>query len=141
MDDYLYQDYENRMYAPNAAEDIAGSGTPAYPEIYFKLQPHILMACDQIDAANLPMTKQLMEKAAGNIHSNIIRTNPETADYAADAEKNASLPEARAAITYGAGYGPGYGRGDRSYRSRGFLRDLIDILLLSEYYRRRRNRY
>ena len=55
-----------------------------------------------------------------------------------------TMPEAQAAITYGYGYGPGYGPGygyGAGYRNRGFVRDLIDILLLNEYYRRRRYPY
>ncbi len=137
--------YDNRMYAPAAMPDIAGSGSAAFPEIYYKLQPHILMVCDQMDAENMPLTKQLMDNAGNNIHANIMRTNPEVADYAMEKDNQNDMPEARAAITYGygPGYGPGYGYGGGygGYRNRGFVRDLIDILLLNEYYRRRRYPY
>ncbi len=131
--------YDDRPYAPLTA-DIAGSGSAAYPEIYYKLQPHILMACDQMDAGNVAMTKHLMDNAADNIRANVMRTNPEVAGYTGDGKSPNAMPEAREAITYG--YGPGSGIGyDSSYQSRGFLRDLIDILLLAEYYRRRRYPY
>ncbi len=72
------------------------------------------------------------------IRSNVVRTNPEVAEYAGETKNSDWMPEARAAVTYGPGYGPGSGLYDGGYRSRGFLRDLIDILLLTEYYRRRR---
>ncbi len=133
--------YDNLLYAQQAVQDVAGSASAAYPEVYYKLQPHILMAVDQMDAANLPMTRHMMDNTADNIRSNVVRTNPEVAEYAGETKNSDWMPEARAAVTYGPGYGPGSGLYDGGYRSRGFLRDLIDILLLTEYYRRRRYPY
>lgn len=137
---------------------LAGNNAVVYPEIYYKVQPHILMACDQLDALGVIPTKELLENAADMIHDDIMNTHPEMAEQYGDQEEanQDMMPEAQAAVTYGygsgRGYGQGYGRGygsgrgrGRGYgyrgrRNRGGLRDLIDILLMGEYYRRRRYR-
>ena len=132
-------DWDSSMYTPPAGTDAFGSEIAAYPDIYYKLQPHILMACDQMDAGNMTMTGRLLDTTGDNIRANVLHTNPEVAEYTGSKTPE-TRPEARPAITYGYGYGPEYESG-YDYRNRGFLRDLIDILLLREYYRRRRYPY
>lgn len=152
----VYSANENQMYMPAAMPNLMGANAGNYPEIYYKLQPHIMMMCDQMDAYGMLPTKETIENAANQLHDNVLKNNPEIAEYAKNNDKKTPdlMPEARPAILsdygYGGQYGSGYGRGygyDSGYgsgggfRPRGALRDIIDILLLSEFYRRRRRPY
>ncbi len=119
-------------------DDLAGGNAAVYPEVYYKLQPHILEACDRMDAYDVPPVREIMDSVADNVESNVMKSNPEVGALADNG--GSPMPEAREAVSYG--YGPGYGRRrDSGFRSRSFLRDLIEILLLQETYRRRRYPY
>lgn len=144
----IYSAYENQMHMPAAMPNVAGSKAVNYPEIYYKLQPHIVMVCDQLDNYGIIPTKEIMENAADNIHEDVLKMHPEMAEYvnANEMKVNEEMPEARETIFSGIGSGFGFGFGDGRFghprfRRRGFLTDLIDILLLSEFQRRRRRRF
>lgn len=142
------QNIANQMNAatmPNMKANL--SNQVVYPEIYYKLQPHIMMTCDQMDAYGDGMpTQEMVEQTTDNIYDDVVRLYPDVAEYANKNENN-TMPEARPAVIadygydfgYGSGYGPGYSGG--RFRRRGVLRDVIDILLLQEFLRRRRRPY
>lgn len=105
-----------------------------YPEIFYKLQPYIMMICDQLDSYGDTMPNQeMIEQMTDNIYSDIMEMYPDIAEYVRNYESNsASSAETIARV-------PSFYR--RRYRRRGLFRDLIDILFLSEFHRRRRRRY
>lgn len=113
----------------------------AYPEIFYKLQPYIMMLCDQMDTFGSAMPNQeMIEQMSDNIYEDLLRMYPDLADYVRSHDN--AMPEEEEAvevITYG-GFRPG-GRRRRPFRRRGLPRDLIQILLLSELARRRRRYY
>lgn len=107
-----------------------------YPDIFYKIQPYILMICDQMDTyygdKNAP-TQEMLDKISEDLYKIIMEMYPELEEYA---RKNTGTePTVSQVITTSPYF---YGRG---YRSRGLLRDLVDILFLSEFYRRRRRYY
>jgi SWI/SNF related-matrix-associated actin-dependent regulator of chromatin subfamily C len=125
-----------------------------YPEIYFKLQPYILLVCDQMDVyygEGMP-SQDMIERISDGIYDDVRRMNPDMDEYLRTQEMQqrgtaagGRGAAARAAIgPYGYDYGDynRYGYGPdmfrRDYRRRGLGRDIIDILLLSELFRRRR---
>jgi hypothetical protein len=141
------QNVANQMNKASNMPNMTGTlaNQAVFPEIYYKLQPHIMMVCDQMDAFGNGMpTQEMVEQTTDNIYDDVVRMYPDVAEYANKTD-NGTMPEARPAIIadYGFGYGPGYGYrpGYGRFRRRGVLRDVIDILLLQEFMRRRRRPY
>ncbi|NLM61807.1 MAG: hypothetical protein GX193_06985 [Clostridiales bacterium] len=104
-----------------------------YPDIYYRLMPYIMMVCDQAEANGVDMPSQeMIESISDNIYEDMMRNYPDMAEYIRRYEQNpdraASLP-VQGPFFFG-----------RRPRRRGPFRDLIDILLLSEFARRRRRR-
>lgn len=129
----------------------------SYPEIYFKLQPYILLVCDQMDihyGEGMP-SQDMIERISDGIYDDVRRMNPDMDDYLRTQEMQQQgstaggrSAKARAVVApdgYGYDYDYRYGYGPdrfrRDYRRRGLSRDLIEILLLSELFRRRRRPY
>lgn len=112
-----------------------------YPEIYYKLQPFIMMACDQMEVCGPQMpTQEMVENMCDHIHTQVCHMHPEIAEYAQKCDNDpGDDPDPPAGFRFG-----GFERGmDRMgfgfpFRRRGPFRDLISILLLSELFRRRR---
>jgi hypothetical protein len=124
---------DDLMRMPARLPALAGNAALHYPELYYKLQPHILSVCDQMDFYGLVITKEIIDDTGDKLREDILQMHPE---MAALDNGDRNMPEAREAVTYG--IRPGSGTSTTSTRRRGLLRDLIDILLLAEYYRRRR---
>ena len=102
-----------------------------YPEVFYKLQPYIMMLCDQLDTFGDTVPNQSMiEQMTDNIYNDVMDMYPELNEYARGFDDRAAETIARTPGFYG-----------RRYRRRGLFRDLIDILFLSEFHRRRRRRY
>ena len=103
----------------------------AYPEVYYILQPYIMIACDQMDIYGSVMpTQEMMDQMTNGIYSDVIRMYPDMSEY--DGEAIPAVNMGNPNIGYGFG---------RRLRRRGPLRDIIGILLLSELFRRRRRYY
>lgn len=111
------------------------SNQMVYPEIYYKLQPYIMMVCDQVDTYGSMMpTQEMIENITDSIYDDVCRMYPDMAEYAhAKDSKNDPDP-----VVETARFGPAPGMFGWRFRRRGMFRDLIDILLLSELFRRRR---
>lgn len=113
-----------------------------YPEIYYKLQPYIMMVCDQMDVYNSMPTQEMVESMTDAIYDDVVRMFPDIAEYVREHE-NREAPETIQADAISVQVDPFRGR-DRDRirfprsRRRGLFRDLIDILLLTELLRRRR---
>jgi hypothetical protein len=123
------------------AQEMPMAGTMmnpvVYPEIFYKLQPYIMLVCDQMDTFS-PMlpTQDMVEQMTDSIYDDVCRMYPDMAEYArANDDKMKDDPP-----PVGFGFGVPFVFGNR-FRRRGLLRDLIDILLISEFSRRRRRFY
>ncbi len=109
-----------------------------YPEIYYKLQPYINMIIDQLDMqyGESAPNPEMMDRISESIYNDILEMYPDIAEYAKQYEKKDKNEETIADVIMRA---PRFYR--RAFRRRGLLRDLIDILFLSEFHRRRRRFY
>jgi hypothetical protein len=99
-----------------------------YPEIYYKIQPYVVMMCDEMDAYGTGMPSQeMLDQMTDRIYDNLCRLYPELNESVEETAKevNVLISPYR------------YGR----RRRRGVLGDLINILLLTELFGRRRRRF
>lgn len=104
-----------------------------YPEIYYKLQPYISMVCDQINPLEMP-TQEMLDRISDNIYDDVCKRYPDLESYVNNNKVNTDTVVPT--IMFG---NPGmFGWG---FRRRGVFRDVIDILLLSELFNRRRRYY
>lgn len=105
-----------------------------YPEIFYKLQPYIMMVCDQMDAyGNSVPNQDMLDQITDGIYKDILEMYPDLEEYVREQEQK----ETGAIQTISRSQG----RFGRRFRRRGLFRDLIDILFLSEFFGRRRRRY
>lgn len=128
---------------PNAADPMmadAGNYRALYPEIYYRLKPYVLMACDLMGTygAEMPTQPQL-EHVADGIYDHFRSDNPDMADYMDTAVSASADPpgDPRFRGRYQDRYADGYRGGFRSgyggyFRRRGLGRDFIGALLLAE---------
>jgi len=130
------------FYQPGMPQYINGARafSSMYPEIYYKIQPYIIRACDEMDMYELMPSEDMIDYQTDQISDNISRMYPEIAQYAQDYERQMEnsprLPQEFAPTN-----------SDsievirrRRPRSRGLLGDLVRILLISELFNRRRRR-
>lgn len=105
-----------------------------YPELYYRLQPYILSACDELDSYDTMPSQEMIEKMSDSIYEDMLRMYPDFSDYIR--EHGGTGDDSRAAMN------PivSVQRFRPRSRRRGLFRDFIDILLLSELNRRRRRR-
>ena len=59
-----------------------------YPEIYYKLQPYIMMVCDQMDVYNTVPTQEMVESMTDAIYDDVVRMFPDIAEYVREHENN-----------------------------------------------------
>ena len=117
-----------------------------YPEVFYKLQPYILMVCDQLETYGYSMpTQEMAQQMTDFIYEDVMRMYPELAGYARNYEQDDG-PVAEVFNQFPGGYSQGfYGQRQpffgNQFRRRGLFRDLIDILILSELFNRRRRYY
>lgn len=99
-----------------------------YPDIYYRLLPYIMMACDEMDsfATEMP-TQDMIEQMSDNICDEMLAMYPDLSDYIKDMESRDTTIAVQVPLRF-----------RRPRRRRGLFRDLIDILLLTELFRRRR---
>jgi hypothetical protein len=128
-------------YYPSQVMPMMGNQM-VYPEIFYKLQPYIMIVCDQMDTFGSMMpTQEMVEQMTDNIYDDVCRMYPDIAEYARDYDKKAKDDPPDPPLGFGGGFemfGREHDRPRFGFRRRGVFRDLIDILLLSELFRRRR---
>lgn len=115
-----------------------------YPDIYYILQPHILMVCDRMEMYGDKMpTADMVEQMSDEIVEKVGRMYPELKDYASiyeakshttSASNDPAAVEAQFIVPMGIGRPFGF-------RRRGLFPNLVDILLWNELFRRRRRRW
>jgi len=103
-----------------------------YPEIFYKLQPFIMMVCDQMEYSSVMPNMEMVQQMTDGIYDDVSQMYPDLVEYmrSNDQMANDDPPENR-------GFDRDRRFGNR-FRRRGSFRDLIDILLLQELFRRRR---
>ncbi|MDD4699277.1 MAG: hypothetical protein PHV07_03330 [Oscillospiraceae bacterium] len=107
-----------------------------YPEIFYRVNPFIMNVCDQMDACYYMIpTQEMMERMSDGIHDDLCKMYPEMAKY----DNNVIDQDAEQPVVDVINGGPFFFR--PRFRRRGLLRDLISILLFSEFQRRRRRPY
>lgn len=132
-----------------------------YPELYYRIQPHVIRACDRMDSNQMP-TQDMIESLSDEIHSDVCRMYPEMVESvqrnvvksnrrgcccrpsccnsavpAVNAYRNTDQgPYRRQVMPYPY---PAYWAGSGS--DRGILRDIVGIMLINELTRRRRRYY
>ncbi len=106
-----------------------------FPEIYYKLQPYIMMVCDQMDPLGSTMpTQDMLDRVSDSIYDDMCKRYPDIAEYARTQEDKANSDP----IIQTARFGDDPPMFGWRFRRRGLFRDLIDILLISELFHRRR---
>lgn len=107
-----------------------------YPDVYYKVQPFVMMACDELDADNYGMpTRDMVRQLSDQIYGDVGRVHP---DLAEREHYSYSGMAYEAAAAYGI---PGSQVEAQQFFRGGFFNDLIDIMLLNEFFRRRRRYY
>ena len=99
-----------------------------YPEIYYRVQPFVMSACDRMDkyGYGVPSQKGFDEMSA-RVYNDIREMYPDLRGMSAnDMEEGAKEPGEIHFAQFG---------------NRGLFGDLIDILILQELFSRRRGRF
>jgi hypothetical protein len=140
----LNQESPNMGQSMNISDSMQPMPTNAmryqliYPEMYYRLHPYIMMVCDEMDMYGAIPTQEMVMQITDSIYDDVCRMYPDMAKYVGAYAVKATI-----------GDPPEFGdridrdRGDFGgrFRRRGPFRDIIDILLLSELFNRRRDRY
>ncbi|HOV70061.1 MAG TPA: hypothetical protein PLZ84_07025 [Clostridia bacterium] len=124
--DYKFDEYGSQRLPEQEYMQMAPYAA-VFPEIYYKLQPLILMACDQIDPMGPMPSQDMLDQIADGIYEDMMQLYPEMSDYIRQYETQQ--------VPFVPGRPPFF---RRRFRRRGPFRDIIDILLFLELLRRRR---
>jgi hypothetical protein len=99
---------------------------PAYPDVYYRIQPYVLAMSDQLLASSNEIPSQSeIERMSDSICSDLCRLYPDMAKMASAGSPYFDQDEAQPVMM------PFF----RRSRGRGLFKDLIDILLLNEIFR------
>lgn len=120
------------MEAGDRQEGVESASTGiVFPEVYYKVQPFVMASCDAMcmsGGRNMMPTGNQMETMSEEIYMDVSAMYPDLLEYAGMGVTASSVEASR--------FG-GYDYGGR-FRRRGLFRDIIDILLLNELFRRGR---
>ena len=105
-----------------------------YPEIFYRVQPFIILVCDQFENYNITPTQDMIEQFSNSLCTELCQIYPDLKNYNYNRANNDDPP-------FMSEYGlrrPDHNQDLflRRFRQRGSLNDLISILLLSEIFRR-----
>lgn len=96
-----------------------------YPEIYYKVQPFVMFACDQLQSGGNTICQAALDQVGESIYTNVCIMNPDLEEYASTYPTQAQTQSVSATQRNGG-----------LFRRRGVFQDFIDILLLNELLRR-----
>ncbi|WP_324825201.1 hypothetical protein [Sinanaerobacter sp. ZZT-01] len=124
---YLNQGLSQLPYKPIETECDQKWNTPCnlcYPEIYYKVQPFVMSACDQMDSCGRVMPDQAsFDQISEDIYSNVCTMYPDLTEYVTCSKMNLSVR-------------PTQRNRNNNFRRRGLFQDFVDLLLLNELMRR-----
>ncbi len=105
-----------------------------YPEVYYKVMPFVMMACDELDVNGYEMlSPEMIMETADRICDDVLRMYP---DLAQQVQYDGMTYEAASAYDM---LGSNV-ESQQFYRRRNIFRDLVTIILLNELFGRRRRR-
>lgn len=115
-------------------EDLNMAYQCVYPEVYYKVMPFVMMACDEFDVSNHEMLSPAMvRETTDRIYEDVCKIHPDL--VRPDQYRGMSF-EAAAAYSISNTYAEA-----QQFNRGGFFNDLITIILLNEFFGRRRRRY
>lgn len=107
-----------------------------YPEIFYRLQPFVILVCDEFERYSVTPTQEIIDQATNSICAEACRIYPDLMYYSYNQASNDDDPPFMREFDLRR-------RGDfdhdffmRRFRRRGNFQDLVSILLLSELFRR-----
>nr|WP_315021705.1 hypothetical protein [uncultured Aminipila sp.] len=89
-----------------------------YPEIYYKVQPFVIFACDQLESCRHIINQNVLDQVGDDIYAKVCMMHPDLEEYASQYPMKLSVESTQ--------------RHRRVFRRRGVFRDFIDLLLLNE---------
>lgn len=96
-----------------------------YPEVYYKIQPHVMMMCDEMDTYGCVMpSKDMMQEMVQQIQNGVLGTYPELESYCYANSTTSPSGSPQSSQIFGGG--------------EGIFGDFLSVLLLQELFRRRR---
>lgn len=105
-----------------------------YPEVYYKVMPFVMMACDELDVNGYEMlSPEMIMETADRICDDVLRMYP---DLAQQVQYDGMTYEAASAYDM---LGSNV-ESQQFYRRRNIFRDLVTIILLNEFFGRHRRR-
>lgn len=122
------------MYMQDDNQRIVYQGV--YPEVYYKVMPFVIMACDELDVSDYEtVSQEMIIETTDRICEDVLRMYPDLAQQVEYGE----MPY-EGAVAYNI---PGSNvESQQFYRRRNVFRDLVTVILLNEFFgRRRRRRY
>lgn len=109
-------------YLMNQIKSNNINGNLVYPEIYYKVQPFVMFACDQLQSGGNSISQTALDQVGEGIYTNVCIMNPDLEEYANNYQAQKQSVSAQ--------------RNGGLFRRRGLFQDFIDILLLNELLRR-----
>ncbi len=116
-------------------EDLNMAYQCVYPDVYYKVMPFVMMACDEFDVSNHEMLSPAMiRETTDRIYEDVCKIHPDLVS-----------PNQYRGMTYGSA--ESYSSISDTYveaqqfNQGGFFNDLITVILLNEFFGRRRRRY
>jgi hypothetical protein len=99
--------------------------------VYQAMYPYVYMVCDQMDTYGVTMpTKDMLDKIRDGIYTDVSSIYPDMAEAVPEVTNNPNDPPFIDVRDYGR-FDRDYGMYGHRRRSRGNLRDLLNILILS----------
>lgn len=126
------QAVENQEMMPNTKESLPMQ--LVYPEIFYKLQPLIILVCDQLENYDVIPTQEMVDHVSNSIYIEVCQMYPDLVSYNFIQNNHEDPPFVRDFNLQRRDFDYDYFK--RRFRKRGSLQDLISILLLSEIFRR-----
>lgn len=128
--------------------NVRGNNQLVYPEVFYQIQPFIILVCDQLGVhGGYTPSQEMVEQMTDSVYYDVCRMYPDLADrdYREAFKSDPSDPPFIGNFGFGMRnrmhpYDRDFGHDffGRRFRRRGSLQDLISILLLSEIFNRRR---
>lgn len=127
MPDMMTNVSQNAVYPfmDNAMMNMA-----AYPEIFYKLMPFIMLTVDLIFSSGMMPTQQQLDEITDGIFDDFCTMYPDMASYMGASD---AVPAFAADMPFRGGYIGGY-RPSNRFRRGGLGRDLINVWLLSQLF-------
>ncbi|MBN7772455.1 hypothetical protein [Clostridium aminobutyricum] len=129
MPNYSIQKMDPYFYSQSTANPSTMTCNLVYPEVYYKVQPFVMFACDQMQNCGNGINQKILDQVGENIYTNVCVMHPDIEEYA-----NSCQPQKYSirALEHDVEIQSNGGL----FRRRGLFQDFVDLLLLNELVRR-----